>query len=201
MPVLIAMGFNDKIIPYPQKISYPTLLEIPNPILFGYTLETAFAEKLESIVKLASVNTRMKDFYDIWTMVRNHHMDLVRLKNAINEVFSNRGMALEYPAAFKPTFYDLHETKQRWKKFLIDDMSNFLNLILFTPLHHDLDHSNWETTSEITLSYIRKPIPNFQAKISLEEEFSDLNTYEDRLQYQLQQNNFFPRWWICKIQG
>ena len=106
------------IIPKPQKIAYPTLLEMPCPVLFGYTLETAFAEKLESIVKLASVNTRMKDFYDIWTMTRNHRMSQISVNDAIQRVFSNRGTPLKYPVAFTPAFYDLPETKQRWKQFL-----------------------------------------------------------------------------------
>lgn len=119
MPILIDIGFNDKIIPQPEKIYYPTLLEMPNPILFGYTLETAFAEKFESIVKLASVNTRMKDFYDIWNMIRYHRLEPDRIKKAVNEVFSNRGTALEYPASFKPEFFDHYEIKQRWDKFLI----------------------------------------------------------------------------------
>lgn len=118
IPVLIDIGFNDMIIPYPEKFSYPTLLEMPNPILFGYTLETVFAEKLESIVKLATVNTRMKDFYDLWTIVKNHHIDLAGLKKAIRKVFSNRGTPLEYPAAFQSTFYDLPESQKRWKRFL-----------------------------------------------------------------------------------
>lgn len=118
MPVLIDIGFNDTIIPHPEKFSYPTLLEMPTPILLGYTLETVFAEKLESIVKLASVNTRMKDFYDIWTIVKNHYMDLFTLKKAVHQVFSNRGTPFKYPVAFTPDFYDLPESQKRWKKFL-----------------------------------------------------------------------------------
>lgn len=143
MPVLIDIGFNDTIIPRPEKFSYPTLLEMPSPILLGYTLETVFAEKLESIVKLASVNTRMKDFYDIWTIVKNHHMDLVALKKAVRKVFSNRGTSLEYPVAFNPNFYNLPESQKRWKIFLemigkepvsfrevIADLSIFVNKII-----------------------------------------------------------------------
>lgn len=65
MPVLIDIGFNDIIVPKPQQIQYPTLLNMPEPTLFGYTLETVIAEKLESVVKLALVNTRMKDFYEV----------------------------------------------------------------------------------------------------------------------------------------
>lgn len=118
IPVLIDIGFNDTIVPHPEKFSYPTLLEMPSPILLGYTLETVFAEKLESIVKLAIVNTRMKDFYDIWTIIKNHHIDLVGLKKAVRKVFSNRGTPLEYPTAFSSNFYDLPESQKRWKKFL-----------------------------------------------------------------------------------
>ena len=71
MPILIDIGFNDVIIPKPQKIQYPTLLGMPEPTLLGYTMETVIAEKLESIVKLALVNTRMKDFYDLWTILKH----------------------------------------------------------------------------------------------------------------------------------
>lgn len=143
MPLLIDIGFNDMIIPKPQKIVYPTLLEMPCPVLFGYTLETAFAEKLESIVKLASVNTRMKDFYDIWTMTRNHQIDPICLNEAILRVFSNRRTLLKYPVAFTPEFYDLPEVKQRWKQFLsmigrgpipfeevVAELSSFLRVFL-----------------------------------------------------------------------
>ena len=53
LPILIDIGFSDEIVPSPQKILYPTLLEMSQPKLLGYTLETVIAEKLESIVKLA----------------------------------------------------------------------------------------------------------------------------------------------------
>ena len=91
MPVLIDIGFNDIIIPKAQKIQYPTLLGMPEPTLWGYTLETVIAEKLEAIVKLALINTRMKDFYDLWTILRHHEIQPDRLKVAISEVFANRG--------------------------------------------------------------------------------------------------------------
>ncbi len=118
MPILIDIGFNDVVIPKPQKIQYPTLLEMPKPALLGYTLETVIAEKLESIVKLALVNTRMKDFYDLWTIFRSHHIKIDRLKKAIIEVFANRKTPLKQPIAFTRAFYDAKETQQRWNNFL-----------------------------------------------------------------------------------
>nr|WP_249274230.1 nucleotidyl transferase AbiEii/AbiGii toxin family protein [Parachlamydia sp. AcF125] len=118
MPVLIDIGFNDVIIPKPQRIQYPTLLEMPKPILLGYTLETVIAEKLESIVKLALVNTRMKDFYDLWTILRAYEIKSEKLIIAIHEVFANRKTPLQRPIAFTRAFYEAKETQQRWNNFL-----------------------------------------------------------------------------------
>lgn len=118
MPVLIDIGFNDIIVPKPQKIQYPTLLEMPAPTLLGYTLETVIAEKLESIVKLALANTRIKDFYDLWTILSNNEIQPDRLETAVKEIFKNRKTKLKYPIAFTPTFYDTKETQQRWNNFL-----------------------------------------------------------------------------------
>ena len=118
MPVLIDIGFNDVIIPKPQKIRYPTLLGMPEPALLGYTLETVIAEKLEAIVKLALVNTQMKDFYDLWKLLNQHEIEYDRLKVAIVEVFANRRTPLKYPIAFTKAFYNTKETQQRWSNFL-----------------------------------------------------------------------------------
>ncbi len=118
MPVLIDIGFNDIIIPKPQQIKYPTLLGMPEPNLLGYTLETVIAEKLESVVKLALVNTRMKDFYDLWTILREHEIQPGKLSIAIDEVFANRKTPLKPPIAFTAEFYSNKETQQRWNNFL-----------------------------------------------------------------------------------
>lgn len=118
IPILIDIGFSDVIIPEPQELRYPTLLEMPSPTLRGYTVETVIAEKLESIVKLALVNTRMKDFYDLWTLSRHHDIERDRLKIAVEKVFANRGTPLKYPIAFTGAFYEAKETQQRWDNFL-----------------------------------------------------------------------------------
>ncbi len=128
MPVLIDIGFNDIIIPKPQKIQYPTLLEMPEPILLGYTLETVIAEKLESIVKLALVNTRMKDFYDLWMILREHDIQPDSLKDTISKIFTHRGTSLKYPVAFTQAFYEVKETKQRWNNFLSSMGKNQIHL-------------------------------------------------------------------------
>jgi len=48
-------------VPGPVEIAYPTLLDFPAPRLKGYPRETAIAEKFEAMVKLGTLNSRMKD--------------------------------------------------------------------------------------------------------------------------------------------
>lgn len=70
LPMRIDFGFSDTILPQPALVNYPTLLDLPAPKLKGYTPQTSIAEKFESIVRLGFANTRMKDFYDIWLLIR-----------------------------------------------------------------------------------------------------------------------------------
>lgn len=118
IPVLIDIGFNDIIIPEPQLIHYPTLLTMPAPTLLGYTLETVIAEKLETAVKRGSMNTRMKDFYDLWVLCRKMDLKSEKLKEAIEKVFTHRGTKREIPAVFAKRYYETPEATRRWETFL-----------------------------------------------------------------------------------
>ena len=44
---------------------------MPAPELSGYPVETTIAEKLEAIVDLGLANSRMKDFFDLWSLLGN----------------------------------------------------------------------------------------------------------------------------------
>jgi predicted nucleotidyltransferase component of viral defense system len=61
------IGFNDVIIPHPVDMIYPTLLDMEPPRLKAYSLESVIAEKFHAIIFLADLNSRMKDFYMIYT--------------------------------------------------------------------------------------------------------------------------------------
>ncbi len=51
------------------------------------------AEKLEAMVFLGTVNSRMKDFYDIWLLARQFAFSGTDLAAAIVMTFENRGTA------------------------------------------------------------------------------------------------------------
>lgn len=64
----IDIGFGDVVTPGVIEIEYPTLLEFPAPVLRAYPKETVVAEKLEALTTLGTLNSRMKDYYDLWAL-------------------------------------------------------------------------------------------------------------------------------------
>ncbi|OJU81630.1 MAG: hypothetical protein BGO10_08485 [Chlamydia sp. 32-24] len=119
LPLRLDIGFSDKIYPKPAKFDYPTLLEFPSPELQGYTPETMIAEKLDAMVRLGLANSRMKDFYDIWTMVNQFQFKPEDIAPVIKGVFQNRKTTIrEVPKAFSEAFYTSPKTLERWDSFL-----------------------------------------------------------------------------------
>ncbi|MFH1153231.1 MAG: nucleotidyl transferase AbiEii/AbiGii toxin family protein [Pseudomonadota bacterium] len=112
----IDIGFGDAIHPGPEMHELPTLLDFPAPRLNCYSRESAIAEKLEAMVKLGVLNSRMKDFYDIWLLARIFDFDGAILTEAIRQTFERRGTQLPSEiAAFSDSFID---SKQgQWTTF------------------------------------------------------------------------------------
>ena len=66
----IDVGFGDVVIPPAMDAEYPVLLDLPAPRLRVYPKETLVAEKFQAMVFLGRLNSRMKDFFDIWLLAR-----------------------------------------------------------------------------------------------------------------------------------
>ena len=90
----IDIGFGDVVYPGPVKSDFPTILDLPAPELLCYSRESTIAEKFEAMVKLGSLNSRMKDFYDIWLLSRQFNFDGKTLAEAVRLTFDRRGSAL-----------------------------------------------------------------------------------------------------------
>ncbi|VAX06853.1 FIG00645039: hypothetical protein with HTH-domain [hydrothermal vent metagenome] len=86
----IDIGFGDIIYPEPIEAELPTLLDSPAPRLLCYSRESAIAEKFEAMIKLGALNSRMKDFYDIWLLSRQFEFDGAELAEAIRLTLENR---------------------------------------------------------------------------------------------------------------
>lgn len=68
----------------------PTILDFPPAIINAYSLESAIAEKFEAMIKLDTLNSRMKDFYDIWLLSRQFNFFSKDLQKAIDLTLHNR---------------------------------------------------------------------------------------------------------------
>lgn len=120
IPLQIDVGFGDRVVPAPEEIDFPTLLDFPAPHLRSYTRESMVAEKFEAMVKLGMLNTRMKDFFDVWTVCQEFAFDGPTLSRAIKTTFETRGTIVpdKLPLALSPEFHDDREKNAQWKAFL-----------------------------------------------------------------------------------
>ncbi len=117
--IQIDIGFDDAVTPAPDIVDYPSILGMEEPRLRGYNRETLIAEKFETMVKRGELNSRMKDFYDIWMLCSNFNFDRRKIYKALRATFERRGTALdEMPSVLKPDFaqYDIKQTQ--WSAFL-----------------------------------------------------------------------------------
>jgi len=120
VPMQIDVGFGDSIYPRPKTIEYPVILDFPKPKLKGYSLESVISEKFEAMIKLGLLNSRMKDFYDIWLMKRQFDFNGLNLSEAIKRTFTHRRTDLpKKRPIFAEEIYDEKSDRQTlWKAFL-----------------------------------------------------------------------------------
>lgn len=117
----IDVAVGEAVVPPPQEIELPALLGKPAPRLRAYQKETAIAEKCQALVSLGMINTRMKDFYDLWYLSRAYEFDGPPLGAALRATFTRR--ETDYPAeglpsALTDTFARDVRKQQQWRAFL-----------------------------------------------------------------------------------
>ena len=116
----IDIGIGDEVTSSPQKVSFPVLLDHPAPVLFGYSEESTVSEKFQAMVRLGELNSRMKDFYDIWLLARKRNFYGPTLSKAIQATFKNRNNDLvSNPLALQASFADLPGKADLWRAFLL----------------------------------------------------------------------------------
>ncbi|MDO8804547.1 MAG: nucleotidyl transferase AbiEii/AbiGii toxin family protein [Elusimicrobiota bacterium] len=115
----IDIGFGDIVFPAAKKIIYPGILDMPHPVLRGYSKESIVAEKLEAMIKLDIINSRMKDFFDIWLLSRQFDFQGAVLAKAINKTFKTRATVIPgNPVIFTDTFTKNKVKQTQWNAFL-----------------------------------------------------------------------------------
>jgi hypothetical protein len=117
----VDIGFGDAVTPEAHAVLYPTLVrDVPAPTLHAYPKATVVAEKTHAISVLGMTNTRMKDFFDLWVLLRDDTLDNGELERAIKATFDRRQTALPAttPSGLSQDFADDTAKQLQWRAFL-----------------------------------------------------------------------------------
>ena len=92
IPIKIDISTGDAITPDAIEYDYKLLLEDRTIKLWSYNLETTLAEKMQTILSRGTLNTRMRDFYDVYalTLYLADRIDDSILKDAFNATCAKR---------------------------------------------------------------------------------------------------------------
>lgn len=146
----VDIGFGDVVTPAPTHMEYPTLLAMDSPQVQAYSIETIIAEKFEAMIDLAQINSRMKDFYDVYRLLQGEQYEVMTLRQAIINTFTCRQTVAQsaHPLFMNEFASDPKRTGQ-WKAFLRRsglDMSLEFTQVMETitrkllPIYQQLDH-------------------------------------------------------------
>lgn len=135
IPMQIDVGFGDAVVPDAREMTFPTLLDMEPPVVKAYSIETIVAEKFEASLDLAELNSRMKDFYDIWMLSRAYPFHGPTLQDAVMATCEHRATPLSSQALiFSKEFAARADKQAQWTAFLrkarMSDISDDFPMIM-----------------------------------------------------------------------
>jgi predicted nucleotidyltransferase component of viral defense system len=129
----IDIGFGDIITPEPVLMQYPVILDLEAPEIQAYSVETIIAEKFEAMIDLGELNSRMKDFYDLYRLLQPGKFDPDILKEGIKSTFGNRKTPyIEGHSLFQENFATDERRLVQWAAFI---RKSRLEMIEFHVVH------------------------------------------------------------------
>lgn len=92
VPLKLDITTGDKITPREIEYTFRLLLEERTISILAYNLETILAEKLETVISRGDQNTRPRDYYDIYILLKlqSQNIDISSLKAALAATAAKR---------------------------------------------------------------------------------------------------------------
>jgi predicted nucleotidyltransferase component of viral defense system len=120
MRLQLDIGVADIAVPEPGWVDYPTLLDMDAPHILAYQPATAIAEKFETMISKGLLNSRVKDYYDIWML--SHYVFFAgdELTEGIAATFGQRGTGVPSarPAVLSDDYAKRSESMAQWSAFV-----------------------------------------------------------------------------------
>lgn len=144
--VRVDVGFGNAISPEVKRLVMPTLLEgvAPQPEVLAYPLETVISEKIHAMAQFGLLNTRVKDYFDIWVLMKTQSFEFSDLVEAVRRTFE--AQSRDIPAIPLEGLSEdyIEDQEMTWKSFLkridykdklelsdvVDDLAEFIHPIL-----------------------------------------------------------------------
>lgn len=136
IPLKIDITTGDKIIPSEISYEYPLMFENRSIKIKAYNLETILSEKIETIISRGNQNTRMRDFYDVYILLKlkSKNIDYNILRLAIEETSKKRdslNLLLKYKEIIS-NIQNNNEMLVRWENYR--NSFNYARTIDFTEI-------------------------------------------------------------------
>lgn len=114
------IGIDDAVVPDPEWVQYPTLLDLDAPRVLAYQPVTALAEKFETIASRGLANSRLRDYYDLWLLPTLRSYEGSEVSAALGATFNHRGTTLptDVPPGLSSAFFADPANQAAWRAFL-----------------------------------------------------------------------------------
>jgi hypothetical protein len=111
----VDVNIGDPITPAPEEIHVPRLLDETETIdLVGYPLPMVHAEKIVTALQRGTVNTRWRDFADVYLLSRQHPVQCDDVATAIRTVAQHRGAEVAPLAVALDGYADVPGVQGKW---------------------------------------------------------------------------------------
>lgn len=124
IPLKVDISTGDKITPKEISYTYKLLLEDRTIDIGAYPLETVLAEKIESILARSTLNTRMRDFYDVFILLKTKKtiLDTKLLNKAFINTSKKRStytdITTDVNLILEKIFKD-NDLKELWRRYQV----------------------------------------------------------------------------------
>ena len=119
-PFAIDISTGDVITPQAVKYTIHGILDDGKEIeVWAYNIETVIAEKIETVLRRSTLNTRARDYYDIFILSTTQTYDAALLKEAVWATAEHRGTIGQISdiQTLLAAISDSPELKNMWEKY------------------------------------------------------------------------------------
>ena len=109
VPLFIDITTKDPITPREIEFKYKSLFDDTYIKIMAFNKETIIAEKFETLIKDTETNTRAKDFYDLYILIKDYWNDLDK---------TNLIKAIQNTCKRRDSLYILDEIEERFDFFI-----------------------------------------------------------------------------------